>query len=140
MPDPIPVAASPADTDALIPAVPAADATMADAAWDAMAALLAITAAAPGGLTGPATPSTVTGALALAVRELPGLFRRLSGRSGDTYAAGQPGPCRSGRPLAAAASFWFQMEAAADAAARLSLALDAAHAAALQLREGGEDR
>jgi hypothetical protein len=83
---------------------------------------------------GAARVPAVIGVLALVVGELPGLFRRLSGQCVDACAAGQPG-----RQAAAAGSFWFQMEAAADAAARLGLALDTARAAALQLH-GGEDR
>jgi hypothetical protein len=128
MPDLIPVAAIPAGT-----AVPAGDAAAVNAARSAATALMAVTGTATGpGLAESAAIRTVTGALAVAVRELPGLFRHLSGQSGDACTAGQPSP--------AAGSFWFQMEAAADAAARLAVALDTAHAAALQLHRGGEDR
>lgn len=135
MPDLIPVPVGLTGTDVLAPAAVASHAAD-DVARAAAAALLAVTGAAePGELAEPATLRAITSVLALATRELPGLFRRLSARSGDIYAVGQP--CR--QPTAAC-SFWFQMEAAADAAARLHLALDAAHAAALELDQGGEDR
>lgn len=105
--------------------IPVADAVPGPAAISTAAALRAITgtASGPGDPAGPATLHAVTGALALAVRDLPDLFRRLSGQSGDACTAGQPGR------LPAAGSFWFQMEAAADAANRLYLALATAHAA-----------
>lgn len=135
MPDLIPGPVGLTGTDVLAPAAVASHAAD-DLARAAAAALLAVTGGAePGELAEPATLRAITGVLALATSELPGLFRRMSARSGDIYATGQ-----HGRQPTAAGSFWFQMEAAADAAVRLHLALDAAHAAALQLHKGGDDR
>lgn len=137
MPELVPVAASPDDTAVPAPISVAGDTATIDIALAAAAALLAISKA-PEDLAESATLPVVVGVLAQAVKELPSLFRRLSGRSGDTYAAEQPVSHRDGQHMAAvAASFWFQMEAAADAADRLHLALNTAHAA---LYEEGEER